>query len=83
MLDCSREANVVDRRGVPRFERGVEGAFVEVRVDRDVYESEGVRGVDSERIDVDSRVSLGFLSAERCGGGGRCITVAGAESRRR
>ena len=36
MLDCSRDAKVVGVRGLLRFERGVEGAFVEVNVERDV-----------------------------------------------
>lgn len=50
-----------------RFERGVLGA-VDVSVDSDAFESEGVSGFDRE---------TGFLSDERAGGGGR--EIAGAE----
>lgn len=79
---CSRDANVLDDftdldAEVLRFDRGVDGPPVEVRVDSDAYESVGVRGTDRERDDWSD---VSFLSEERAGGGGSCKTEGGAES---
>ena len=85
ILDCNRDANVVGRRELLRFERGVEGPPVDVNVDKDVRESEGVKGAASDGCDIDSSAVFGLFSAGRCvrGCGISWITVGGAESRLR
>lgn len=71
---CSFDENVFCAMGLAfdtlRFERGVDGA-VEVRVDSDAFESEGVRGLECDDAEG------GFFMEERAGGGGR--EIVGAE----
>jgi len=80
MLNCSRDAKLAGRKESLLSDLGVEGAVVDVRVDRDVLDAEGVRGVDRERNDGDMSGVVGFLRDERSGGGSSCITADGAES---
>lgn len=73
MLYCSLEAklpDLVDLEVVDslRFDRGVEGPPVDVRVESDAKESVGVRGIDEER--VGSKDVAGFFKEDRAGGGG-------------
>ena len=81
MLRCSLVANALDSIGrdaveLLRLERGVEGPVVEVRVDNEASESEGVRVIERD----DPSAELGFLSDDRAGGGGRA-TLGGADTR--
>lgn len=57
-----------------RFDRGVDGA-VDVRVDNDAFEPDGVSGVERSDDGVDGDCC--FFKDERAGGGGR--DMAGAE----
>lgn len=57
-----------------RFDRGVDGA-VDVRVDNDAFEPDGVSGVERSDDGVDGGCC--FFKDERAGGGGR--DMAGAE----